>query len=187
MADPMQALRRDPFDDLPPITVRNRLSVDAAAPLSRFVLYGGELAARAVGDAFGLVLPSDVNRASAEGDRAAFRLGPEEWLLLGPDGATVAAVDAAPHSLVDVSHRNVGLTVAGALATEVLSSGIMLDLDERAFPVGMATRTLFVKAEIVLWRSEAERFHVEVWRSFAPYLRGLIAEATREYAKPERG
>ena len=51
----------------------------------------------------------------------------------------------------------------------------------------MATRTLFVKAEIVLWRSEAERFHVEVWRSFAPYLKGLLAEATREYVKPERG
>ena len=59
----------------------------------------------------------------------------------------------------------------------------MLDLDPAAFPVGMATRTLFTKAEIVLWRQGADTFHVEVWRSFAPYLHGLLAEAAREYVK----
>ena len=46
-----------------------------------------------------------------------------------------------------------GSTVTGALAADILSTGVMLDLDPAAFPVGMATRTLFVKAEIVLWRT----------------------------------
>jgi sarcosine oxidase, subunit gamma len=87
---------------------------------------------------------------------------------------------------VDVSHRNLGLRVSGTLATEVLSSGVMLDLDVEAFPVDTATRTLFTKAEIVLWRRAPDLFHVEVWRSFAVYLRALLAEAAREYARTDR-
>ena len=51
--------------------------------------------------------------------------------------------------------------------------------DLKAFPIGMATRTMFDKAEIVLWRRAATTFHVEVWRSFAPYLAGSLAEAAR--------
>ena len=82
-----------------------------------------------------------------------------------------------------MSHRNVGLTVTGALAADILSTGVMLDLDPAAFPVGMATRTLFVKAEIVLWRKGPQAFHIEVWRSFAPYLHGLMGEAAREFIK----
>jgi sarcosine oxidase subunit gamma len=41
----------------------------------------------------------------------------------------------------------------------------------------MAARTMFLKTEIVLWRQAETRFHVEVWRSFAPYLVGHLAEA----------
>ncbi|MGQ3028233.1 MAG: sarcosine oxidase subunit gamma family protein, partial [Ferrovibrionaceae bacterium] len=51
-----------------------------------------------------------------------------------------------------------------------------------AFPVGVCTRTLFAKAEIVLWRTDAQRFRVEVWRSFAGYLWGLLDEIRREHA-----
>ena len=49
----------------------------------------------------------------------------------------------------------------------------------KAFPVGFATRTLFDKAEIVLWRRAEATFHIEVWRSFAPYLAASLAEAAR--------
>ncbi len=47
----------------------------------------------------------------------------------------------------------------------------------------MATRTIFDKAEIVLWRRAATTFHVEVWRSFAPYLAASLAEAARGAAE----
>jgi sarcosine oxidase, subunit gamma len=43
----------------------------------------------------------------------------------------------------------------------------------------MATRTLFDKAEIVLCRRAQTTFHVEVWRSFAPHVAALLAEAAR--------
>jgi sarcosine oxidase subunit gamma len=45
----------------------------------------------------------------------------------------------------------------------------------------MCTRTLFAKAEIVLWRTRPDMFRIEVWRSFAPYVQGLLEEARLEY------
>jgi sarcosine oxidase subunit gamma len=87
-----------------------------------------------------------------------------------------------PHSLVDVSHRQLGLAISGAHAATVLAAGCPLDLDRGAFPVGMCTRTVLGKAEIVLWRIAEDGFHLEVWRSFAAYVSGVIAEAARELA-----
>ena len=90
-----------------------------------------------------------------------------------------AALRTTPHSLVDVSHRQVGLDVRGAIAARALSAGCPLDLRISAFPIGMATRTMFDKAEIVLWRREDSAFQVEVWRSFAPYLVASLTEAAK--------
>jgi len=186
---PDLATRRDPLDGLAPITARSRLSIVPAPTGCRLVLRGPASAAAAAGQAFGLALPEALNTATSDGARTAFKLGPDEWLLLGPldeEAAVYAAIEAAvqePHSLVDVSHRNTGLMLEGALAADVLNAGVMLDLELDAFPVGMVTRTLFAKTEIVLWRKGPTSFHVEVWRSFAPYLHGLLSEASLEYTK----
>jgi sarcosine oxidase subunit gamma len=45
----------------------------------------------------------------------------------------------------------------------------------------MCTRTVFAKADIVLWRTGEQTFHVEVWRSFAGYVTGLLVEIASEY------
>lgn len=177
------ATRREPLDGVAPITARSRLTIEGLGPASRFSLRGPEAAALAVGRAFGLDLPAAINTAATDTVRAALKLGPDEWLLIAPEGTALAPEVAPAHSLVDVSHRNTALQVSGALAAEVLNSGVMLDLSAKAFPVGMATRTLFAKAEIVLWRTGADTFRIEVWRSFAPYLHGLLAEAAREHGK----
>ena len=50
------------------------------------------------------------------------------------------------------------------------------------FPVGMCTRTLFAKAEIVLWRTGENVFQIEVWRSFADYLWRYLVLAGAEFA-----
>ena len=43
----------------------------------------------------------------------------------------------------------------------------------------MASRTLFDKAEIVLWRRAGREFRVEVARSFSPWLAAALGEAAR--------
>jgi sarcosine oxidase subunit gamma len=75
----------------------------------------------------------------------------------------------------------VALSVSGPRATEVVNAFNPLDLDPAAFPIGMVTRTVFAKAEVVLWRTAPDAFRIEVWRSFAPYVEGLLREAASEY------
>jgi sarcosine oxidase subunit gamma len=102
----------------------------------------------------------------------------------GADAAEIGGVlesvlEGIAHSLVDVSHRQISLVASGPAAARVLNAGCPLDLDPRAFPVGFATRTLFDKIEIVLWRRAEATFHIEIWRSFAPYLASSLVEAAR--------
>ncbi|HXI48279.1 MAG TPA: hypothetical protein VNH39_06790, partial [Steroidobacteraceae bacterium] len=67
-------------------------------------------------------------------------------------------------------------------AATILAGACPLDLDARAFPVHMCTRTVLAKAEIVLWRTAPDAFHVEVWRSFQPYAQALLGEIGREFS-----
>jgi sarcosine oxidase subunit gamma len=43
----------------------------------------------------------------------------------------------------------------------------------------MCTRTMLAKSEVVLWRTAADAFRLEVWRSFAAYVAQFLAEAGR--------
>jgi sarcosine oxidase subunit gamma len=163
-----------------------RLALAEAPPAARFILRGGEAVGVACGMAFGAELPSRLGAASEGARRAALWFGPDEWLLIadGVDAAYIGGVlesvlEGTAHSLVDISHRQIGVIASGPAAARVLNAGCPLDLDPHAFPVGFATRTLFDKIEIVLWRRAETTFHVEVWRSFAPHLAASLAEAAR--------
>ena len=176
---------RSPLDGLV-LPSGARFTLSEAPPAARFILRGGEAVRVSCGMAFGADLPSQLG-AAGEGDkRTALWLGPDEWLLIADNGNVAAigdvlelVLDGTPHSLVDVSHRQVGLIANGPAAARVLNAGCPLDLGLKAFPIGFASCTLFDKAEIVLWRRAAMIFHVEVWRSFAPYLAASLVEAAR--------
>lgn len=154
---------------------------------TRFSFRGSRAAHAAAGSVFGLALPTTVCRAAMQTGRAALWLGPDEQLLMAPaddlvglKSAFAAALRDIAHSLVDVSHRQGALELRGPDAAWLLAAGCPLDLDTASFPVGMCTRTVFAKADIVLWRTAAETFHVEVWRSFTAYLVGVLQEVARE-------
>jgi sarcosine oxidase, subunit gamma len=158
--------------------------VQLLPPAARFVLRGSPAVMAAAGAALGLNISDIACRSASAGGRAALWLGPDEQLLLAPaaDGGAIAlelsqALSALPHSLVDVSHRQIALEVSGSQAQNVLSAGCPLDLHLESFPVGACTRTVLGKCDIVLWRSCVARFHVEVWRSFADYASRFLAEA----------
>jgi sarcosine oxidase, subunit gamma len=176
----VSSLRVPPWVDVTPG------SVTQLPPAARYVLRGGDAVRQAAGVAFGLTVPHETCRAVSEGERAALWQGPDEWLLIGAVEETLAlganlsaALSALPHSLVDVSQRQTALLVSGAHATTLLAAGCPLDLDAAAFPVGMCTRTMFAKAEVVLWRQAPANFRLEVWRSFAAYVSQYLAEAAR--------
>lgn len=176
---------RSPLDDTP-LPSGVRFAIQDAPPAERFVFRGGAAARAACSAVFQVELPVRLGPAGRFGERAALWLGPDEWLLMtegqsaeGIAAALEAGLAGEPHSLVDVSNRQVGLEVRGALAARALSAGCPLDLRLRTFPAGMATRTLFDKAEIVLWRRGEAEFRIEVARSLSPWLAAALIEAAR--------
>lgn len=155
---------------------------------TRYVLRGPQEILDGAVAALGLAFAPRACRAVSDGKRSALWLGPDELLLLAPEAEQaecVAALSAAlgeqAHSLVDVSHRQCSIELMGASVESILRTGCPLDLHIGAFPVGMCTRTVYAKSEIVLWRTALQAFHVEVWRSYTEYLTALLAQATQEY------
>ncbi|MEH3118881.1 MAG: sarcosine oxidase [Methylorubrum populi] len=166
--------------------IAGRLTVAPAPDCARLVLRLRPDDRAAAGTALGLALPERIGAVTEAGGSLAVRLGPDEWFLLSPEGEAGAAGErltaamAAPFSLVDVSHREIGIAVDGPAATLALSSLCALDLD--AMPAGSATRTILDKAQAVLIKHDANRYRIEVWQSFADHVWTLLAAVSHEIA-----
>jgi sarcosine oxidase subunit gamma len=154
-------------------------------PAHRIALRAPAASITELSRALGVALPVKPKSSAARGSRAALWLGPDEWLVMD-DGAKDPAEDCAKvkalHSAVGISHRNVGITVAGPGAANTINAGCPQDLSLAAFPVGACSRTILGKIEIVLWRTGADAFRVECWRSFSDYAWTFLTEAARDAA-----
>jgi len=136
----------------------------------------------------GLALPMAPNTVTSRGDRRALWLGPDEWLLVGPDGKQGTFQDAlrvglagAFGSIVDVSANRTLLEIRGPKARELLAHGVPIDLDARSFGPGCCAQTLLAKAQVIIERiSEDPAFHLYVRSSFASYVADWILDAALE-------
>lgn len=156
---------------LPPAErVSLRAPADSVASLSR---------------ALGVTLPQKPKTSAAKGSRVALWLGPDEWLVIdeaGTDPLGDCGKARQLHSAVGISHRNVAVAVVGPAAEACVGAGCPQDLSLAAFPVGACSRTVLGKAEIVLYRTAQDAFHVECWRSFSDYVFTFLSEAARDAA-----
>ena len=153
-----------------------------AAPCRRYVLRAKPLHFGELVSLFGWPAPERLLRAKRTGERSTLWLGPDEWLLRD---ASTAALDAGacesaqttawPHSLVEVSDRQVALDIAEPLATDLLAAACPLDLE--SFAVDDCTRTVFGRCEIVLWRTDESCFRLECGRSYLPYVQSMLRAA----------
>ena len=162
--------------------------MNVVPPAARWILQGASEARAAAARSFGVALALEPCRARVQGGRASLWLGPEEYLLLAPAddaaavaGALAAALRGIAHSLVDVGHRQIGIEVHGPQAARILNGACPLDFDDSEFPPGACTRTVFAKADIVLWRTLTDAFRLEVARSFSHYVADLLTEIAIDY------
>lgn len=153
----------------------------------------GRLSLRARGDlgaldkAIGIALPDRIGRRAEANGIEAIRLGPDEWTLRVPaqDVARLVAACTAvygenPHSLVDISGREVTLLIEGPRAAELLTLGCPRDI--ASIPAGEGRRTLFDGATVVLWCDGNDRFRMDVWNSFADHVAQLLETGCKELA-----
>jgi len=173
---------------LAPILSRNPelLAVSLVGERSRYSLRVREENRAALSAAIEIELPVRIGETSIQFELKMLCLGPDEWLLLcereSPAGLTKALTKVAAEmlcSVVDISHRNVAFTLRGPLGVTLLNAGCPLDMSLKAFPVGKCARTVYEHAEIIILREDEEQFHVETWRSFAPYLATYFSAVAR--------
>ena len=162
-------------------------SVRELAPAVRISLRLRPADLAAAGEALGLDLPGRIGARAARGPRSALCLGPDEWTVEATEADRDALLEALaglggrlPLAAVEISDRELTLALEGPAVLDLLATGCPLDLAR--MPAGSGTRTLFDTAEGVLTREAEDRFHLTVWRSFAPHVRALLDLAAAELA-----
>ena len=152
-------------------------------------------AAEAVRLALGLPLPMEPGTCVRGDGRTVLWLGPDEWLVVGPDGTAGdlearlrGAIGDEPGAVTDVSAQRTTLLVSGPAARDLLAHGCSLDLHPRAFGPGRCAQSTLARAQVVLVARDEPRsgFWVLVRSSFADYLaEWLLDAATEHVAMPE--
>ena len=139
----------------------------------------------ALSKALGLDLPGKIGGSAGAGTRRAFCVGPDEWMILCSEAeraelaqACAALYGGTPHSLVDVSFREVGIAVCGRDSATLLSMFCARDLSRIA--VGGGVRTLFDTAQALILRDGSFDYHLYVWRSFHPHVSALLGVGESE-------
>ncbi|MBA8824026.1 sarcosine oxidase subunit gamma [Saccharopolyspora lacisalsi] len=147
-------------------------------------------AAERVGTALGGMLPNQSGEVVLAGDLTVLWLGPDEWLVVGPEGRdrdvqerVTAALDGEHGAVVDVSANRTVLSVTGPRARDLLNKGCALDLHPRAFESNRCAQTMLARAGVILVRRDAEApsFWLLVRSSFARYLADWLVDAAEEY------
>lgn len=163
------------------------LKVDLTGERVRYSLRLKPADVAAAKKASGLKLPAKIGVSVITKTQTVLCLGPNEWLLISKGKAGETLRDTMRDlslqftcSAVEVSHRNLQLVLTGPGAARALNAACPLDLSLGAFPAGKCTRTVFEGAPIVLWRTGEVELTVEVWRSFAPYLRDFLAKTAKD-------
>ncbi len=138
-------------------------------------------------------LPEKIGVSSIKNDKMVLCLGPDEWLLIADLSRKEELQQTFERisskfvcSVVDVSHRNTGFSIRGPYAETMINTGCPLDLSIRVFPIGRCTRTVYESTEIIVLRKGEAEFHVEVWRSFAPYLSHFFEKFMMDVSVPQR-
>ncbi len=151
---------------------RPGVTLSAAAPMRRYALRARDPALLAT--VIGHALPTKIGATLA----GIACLGPDEYYARLPTDLVLADGAGQSVSVVDVSARAVGIVLEGPRAVDVLAAGCPLDLAN--WPVGRTSRTIFETVEIIVAREADTRWHVDVWRSFSPWLWAALSAAASD-------
>jgi sarcosine oxidase subunit gamma len=192
--DEAKALRRSPLADHPLLRaggVASEVRFSELPFLSQVDLRVDPAGAPAqrIAERLAVALPTRPGTVASAGERSVLWLGPDEWLVLGPDGDTAALVQllqeslgADPGSVVDVSANRTVIEIAGAAARDLLEKGTAIDLHPRSFSTGQCAQTLLSRAQVVLWQvSETPTYRLLVRPSFAQYVADWLVDGALEY------
>lgn len=136
----------------------------------------------------GCDLPLAANTWASGGACQVLWLGPDEWLVTGPEGtnedlcaALRTVLKGVHHSVTDVSANRTIIELSGAHARLVLAKGCPLDLHAGAFAAPQCAQTVLAKSQVLLQCLDLRpTFRLFVRPSFAPYVAEWLVDAAAE-------
>jgi sarcosine oxidase, subunit gamma len=143
----------------------------------------------AVRGVLGCALPLVPNTVAYSGNGTVFWLGPNEWLIVVPDGSAnplMVDLQQALHgqfiAVTEVSGGQTIVVLRGKQVRALLAKGCPLDFHPRAFGPGQCAQSHLAKAPILLHQRDDEpTFELIMRRSFADYLWLWLLDAADEY------
>lgn len=172
---------------LSPKLIESDLGVDIMPPMFRLNIRLKSADRTAIQKETGLTFPSKVGQSFMKNEVLIACMGPDEWGVIAQhksrkslEKALAKASKKFILSVTDVSERNVGMFITGPHSNDAINMGCPLDLSLEAFPIGKTVRTVFESASIFLRRVDHDDWHIECWRSFAPYIIGFMEKYARE-------
>ena len=141
-----------------------------------------------VSQALGLTLPTQACTTVANETLRLVWVGPDDWFVIGPKGEAAAiearlrqALNGQHFAVTDVSSGYTVLHLSGAPVREVLAQGCPLDLHPKVFGPGSAAGSVFFKASVWLWQTDAAPvYEVLVRNSFRGYVWLMLERSTPE-------
>jgi sarcosine oxidase subunit gamma len=163
------------------------IEVEIISGASHFNLRGNEsdsAFSSSIEEALQLTLPT-ANMVDSNGHHRIYWLGPDEWLIVTPEGMTVpqsAQLATISHNhgaaLNDLSGGQILLRLTGNQVERLLAKGCPLDLHESVFPVGICAQSGLAKANVLLARVDTSgSFEIIVRRSFSDYVLSWLAHS----------
>ena len=146
--------------------------------------------AERIATAIRVMLPQQPGEVVTAGDLAVLWLGPDEWLIVGPQLESARtrktlndAVATDFGAVTDVSAHRTIIEVSGPCTRDLLAKGCSLDLHPRALAPSRCARTRLARAQVVLvcWDATAPRYWLMVRSSFACYLADWLTDAASEF------
>lgn len=139
--------------------------------------------------ALGGALPKANNTFVTHGDFTVLWFGPDEWLVLTPQGKELELVSTLRAAFVglfaavtDVTGGYTAVDINGSAARDLLRKGSMIDFHSSVFVAGQCAQTLLGKTGVVICQTtDAPNYRVIFRRSFGDYLGLWLLDASREF------
>ncbi|MFK7865983.1 MAG: sarcosine oxidase subunit gamma [Alphaproteobacteria bacterium] len=188
MMDSPQIQTISPLVDKKPLT-DDKIAIAEVPMRGKITLRGDQQDAafqKAIKKTTKLALPLAQFESHHKDQLSLYKLTPDEWMifcaldqLLPLMAALEDALQSVHHALVDVSDYYTEINLKGANTLNMLAAGIVLNLNESEFPIGMACYTDWHLANILLMRNDQDDFTAMVRWSMAPYLYDYFTQSAK--------
>jgi len=126
-------------------------------------------------------LPETVWRATVNGERTIFRIGPTQFWIVGPEKDGLPAKLEGACAVTPLSHSRVRIALSGAPAREVLAKLIPVDLHAAVFTPGSVALTGIHHTPATIHCTGEHAFDIYAMRSFALNVWEVVTDAARGF------